>query len=49
MTMVRYLVALSLFVLSVYAGSDVFDWTDKTFDDAVKEHDIVLIEFFAPW
>jgi len=44
------LFSLTLFIwASVHAASDVYDWTDKTFDTEVKEHDVVLIEFFAPW
>jgi len=42
------LLICALYTIAVNAGSDVIDWTDKTFDE-VKDHDIVLIEFFAPW
>lgn len=31
------------------ADSDVLSLTKDTFDDFVKEHDLVLAEFFAPW
>ena len=31
------------------AASDVHDLTKATFPDFVKEHDLVLAEFFAPW
>lgn len=28
---------------------DVLVLTDETFDDALKEHDTLLVEFYAPW
>jgi len=31
------------------ADSNVISLTKDTFDDFVKEHDLVLAEFFAPW
>jgi len=31
------------------AASDVHDLTKDTFDPFVKDHDLVLAEFFAPW
>jgi protein disulfide-isomerase A1 len=31
------------------AESDVFQLTKDTFSDFVKDHDLVLAEFFAPW
>jgi protein disulfide-isomerase A1 len=31
------------------AASDVHDLKTDTFKDFVKEHDLVLAEFFAPW
>ncbi|KAL3418990.1 protein disulfide isomerase [Phlyctema vagabunda] len=34
---------------AVAAASDVHDLTQDTFQDFVKENDIVLAEFFAPW
>lgn len=43
------LISLTCFLIVVNAGSDVLDWGDKTFDTEVKDHEIVLIEFFAPW
>ncbi|EMD00039.1 hypothetical protein BAUCODRAFT_362045 [Baudoinia panamericana UAMH 10762] len=30
-------------------ASDVHDLTGQTFNDFVKDHDLVLAEFFAPW
>lgn len=34
---------------SVAVASDVHDLKTSTFDTFVKEHDLVLAEFFAPW
>ena len=34
---------------AVAAASDVHDLKTDTFKDFVKDHDIVLAEFFAPW
>ena len=31
------------------ANSDVVTLTQDTFNDFVKEHDLVLAEFYAPW
>jgi protein disulfide-isomerase A1 len=31
------------------ADSNVISLTKDTFDDFVKEHDLVLAEFYAPW
>lgn len=36
-------------VLSVAAASDVIDLTDADFESKTKDHDMMLIEFFAPW
>ena len=33
----------------VAADGDVIELTDDTFNDEVKKHDIILVEFFAPW
>jgi len=33
----------------VAAASDVHDLKKATFDSFVREHDLVLAEFFAPW
>ncbi len=34
---------------AVAAASDVHDLKKDTFNDFIKEHDLVLAEFFAPW
>ena len=42
--------SLGLMGLAALAcASDVHDLTKDTFDSFVKEHDLVLAEFFAPW
>lgn len=36
-------------LLSVVAADDVLDLSADNFDDVVAQHDVMLIEFFAPW
>ncbi|XP_013791839.1 protein disulfide-isomerase A3-like, partial [Limulus polyphemus] len=42
-----------LFLIVYLAGfaiaSDVLDLSGSDFEDKVKEHDTMLVEFFAPW
>ncbi|XP_022244185.1 protein disulfide-isomerase A3-like isoform X3 [Limulus polyphemus] len=41
---------LLLVCLAAFASaSDVLDYSGPDFEDLVKEHDIILVEFFAPW
>lgn len=40
---------LAAVATSVAAASDVHDLKKTTFDSFVREHDLVLAEFFAPW
>ena len=47
-------VVLSLLCLAVLAfaadqPSDVIELTSQNFDDVIKEHPVILIEFYAPW
>ncbi|XP_062516317.1 protein disulfide-isomerase A3-like [Corticium candelabrum] len=44
----RLLLVFALVYLVVGDG-DVLELTDSTFKDEVKKHDIILVEFFAPW
>ncbi|KRZ15094.1 Protein disulfide-isomerase A3 [Trichinella pseudospiralis] len=30
-------------------ASDVLEFTDSTFDERIKQHDLILVEFYAPW
>ena len=30
-------------------ASDVLDFTDDDFDSRIGNHDMILVEFFAPW
>jgi protein disulfide isomerase family A protein 3 len=39
-----------LFLLwALASASDVLEFTDSNFQDNVEEHDIILVEFYAPW
>ena len=40
---------LAAFTVLVLADSDVLEFTESNFDTSVAEHDIILVEFFAPW
>lgn len=39
----------TLLVLGCAAASDVLEFTDANFADSVADHDIMLVEFYAPW
>lgn len=42
--------SLILFALLSYAScSDVLEFTDADFASKVADHDLMLVEFFAPW
>ena len=30
-------------------ASDVLEFTDDDFDSRIGDHDLILVEFFAPW
>lgn len=44
---------LKLMVLAALAGftqaSDVLEFTDGDFESKIGGHEIILVEFFAPW
>ena len=42
---------LSLLVLigCVYAADPVINLTDETHDDFLKEHELVIVDYFASW
>jgi protein disulfide isomerase family A protein 3 len=44
-----YFPLLLLSVITLAASSDVLEFTDSDFADKVSEHDVILVEFFAPW
>lgn len=45
--MIRHLFLLSL--VSLAFASDVLEFSDSDFDSEVAKHDLILVEFFAPW
>ena len=41
---------LLLAALAALSGaSDVLEYTDDDFDGRIGDHDLALVEFFAPW
>ncbi|XP_065060543.1 protein disulfide-isomerase A3-like [Rhopilema esculentum] len=38
-----------VFFLAVASASDVLEYTDSNFDSEIKDKEIALVEFFAPW
>lgn len=44
---------LRLIFLAALAGfsaaSDVLDYTDDDFESKIGDHELILVEFFAPW
>lgn len=30
-------------------ASDVIDYTDDDFESKIGDHELILVEFFAPW
>lgn len=49
----RFSMMLPLLFFAVVAGvaraSDVLEFTDDDFESRIGDHDLVLVEFFAPW
>jgi len=43
------LVPFAFLLISSAFGSDVLELTDSNFQDGVKDKEIILVEFFAPW
>ena len=37
------------FLVALTAASDVIELNDSNFQESVEEHDIMLVEFYAPW
>lgn len=46
--MIIFTILIALFA-SVAVCSDVIELTDSTFASGVKDKEIMLVEFFAPW
>jgi len=46
--MFRFLIIL-FFAAAVTLASDVLEFTDANFQEKVSEHDVILVEFYAPW
>ena len=40
---------LAVFTVLVLADSDVLEFDESNIDSEITEHDIILVEFFAPW
>jgi len=36
-------------VLSIALASDVLEFTDANFDTNIRQHDVALVKFYAPW
>ncbi|CAI4225233.1 unnamed protein product [Auanema sp. JU1783] len=45
----KYLILLSAVALAVSAGGDVLEYTDSNFEDMIKQHEVALVKFYAPW
>ena len=46
--MLRFLAFVLLFAVPVFA-SDVIELNDENFESEMKDKDMALVEFFAPW
>jgi len=49
MQIMKSLILLLIALVGLAYCSDVIELTDANFDQNLKEHDVVLVEFFAPW
>lgn len=38
-----------LSLLAFASASDVLEFTDADFASKIADHDVILVEFFAPW
>ncbi len=47
--MFTQLLFISLCLVQALSASDVLDLKDSNFDNEIRQHDVALVEFFAPW
>ena len=47
--MYRWILLAVLAVVVVAEDSDVLDLDSESFQDAIADKDIMLVEFYAPW
>lgn len=40
---------LSVVLLGAVQASDVLEFTDDDFESKISDHELILVEFFAPW
>lgn len=45
----KLLVGVLLSLIPLILSSDVLEFHDSDFATQIAEHDVVLVEFFAPW
>ena len=45
--MIKLLCAFAL--LSAVLASDVLEYKDSDFESKIQNHDVALVEFYAPW
>ena len=46
--MIKYIL-LPLLLVNIALASDVLEFHDSDFETKIKDHDVALVEFFAPW
>lgn len=44
-----FVLCLAVFALADDQPSDVIELTSQNFDSVIKEHPVILVEFYAPW
>lgn len=44
-----FVAVISCAFVAFALSSDVLEFTDANFQDKVSEHDVILVEFYAPW
>jgi hypothetical protein len=47
---VKMILTFAVFaLLSLASASDVLEFDDSNFNNKIGDHDVALVEFFAPW